>query len=230
VALDLHAPIVASDGPLANPVTANQRVSGTQFSAMCETLEGMKRPQRNLFIIMSLMVMVYLLGTRLPGSVVLYLGIIGLAVVVLLLLWSRDFLIGRYRTRQRRWQEAAERYQKFEARLLNVRWTGLAAVLFLSLYTFDGVAICRNNIAHSLMNLRELDAAEQWLRRALQRDPLYALPYLNLGVVAVLRGDKERAVREFGRAVQLGYSPEGAQRLFRQIVARINETSGKLMD
>ena len=190
----------------------------------------MKRPQRNLFIIMSLMVMIYLLATRLPGIVVLYLGAIVLALTLVFMLWSRDFLIGRYRSRQRRWQEAAERYQKFEAKLLEVRWTQWVAVLFLSLYTFDGVAICRNNIAQSLMNLRELDTAEQWLRRALQRDPLYALPYLNLGVVAALRGDKERAVREFGRAVQLGYSPEGAQRLFRQVAARINENAGKLLD
>ena len=190
----------------------------------------MKRPQRNLFIIMSLMVMIYLLATRLPGIAVLYLGATLLAAVVPFMLWSRDFLIGRYRSRQRRWQEAADRYQKFEAKLLQVRWTGLAAVLFLSLYTFDGVAICRNNIAQSLMNLRELDTAEQWLRRALQRDPLYALPYVNLGVVAAMRGDKERAVREFGRAVQLGYSPEGAQRLFRQTVARFNQDVGKLLD
>jgi tetratricopeptide (TPR) repeat protein len=190
----------------------------------------MKRPQRNLFIIMSLMVILYLLATRLPGTIVLYLGAVVLAIIAPCMLWSRDFFIGRYRSRQRRWQEAAELYQKFEAKLLAVRWTQWVAVVFISLYTFDGIAMCRNHIAQSLMNLRELDTAEQWLRRALQRDPLYALPYLNLGVVAALRGDKERAAREFGRAVQLGYSPEGAQRLFRQVVSRINEKTGKLMD
>jgi tetratricopeptide (TPR) repeat protein len=189
-----------------------------------------KRPQRNLFIIMSVMMMAYLLGTRLPGEVTLYLGAAVLAVAAVMVIWGRDFLVGRYRTRQRRWQEAAERYQKFEAKLLAVPLGKLAVVLYLSLYSFDGVAICRNNIAQSLMNMQDLDGAEQWLRRALQRDPLYALPYLNLGVVAAMRGDKERAAREFGRAVQLGFDPEGAQRLFRQVTARINESLGKLSD
>jgi tetratricopeptide (TPR) repeat protein len=193
-------------------------------------MQRMKRPQRNLFIIMSVMVMAYLLATRLPGVVVLYLGAVCLAAALVLLIWARDFCVGRYRSRQRRWREAAERYQKFEAKLLSVRWGQLAIVLFMSLYSFDGVAICRNNIAQSLMQLQDLDGAEQWLRRALQRDPLYAVPYLNLGVVAAMRGDKERAAREFGRAVQLGFDAEGAQRLFRQVTARFNQTTGKLLD
>jgi len=190
----------------------------------------LKRPQRNLFIIMSVLAMVYLLATRLPREVTLYLGAAVLVVAAVLAVWARDFLVGRYRMRQRRWREAAERYQRFEAKLLAVSWGKLAVVLYLSFYSFDGVAICRNNIGQSLMNMQDLDGAEQWLRRALQRDPLYAVPYLNLGVVAALRGDKERAVREFGRAVQLGFDPQGAQRLFRQVTARINENTGKLLD
>ena len=190
----------------------------------------LKRPQRNLFIIMSVLAMVYLLATRLPGEVTLYLGAAVLVVAAVLAIWARDFLVGRYRTRQRRWREAAERFQRFEVKLLAVPWGKLAVVLYLSLYSFDGVAICRNNIGQSLMNMQDLEGAEQWLRRALQRDPLYAVPYLNLGVVAALRGDKERAVREFGRAVQLGFDPHGAQRLFRQVTARMNENTGKLLD
>lgn len=190
----------------------------------------MKRPQRNLCIIMSVLAMVYLLAARLPGEITLYLGAAALALAAILAIWGRDFLMGRYRTRQHRWREAAERYQKFEAKLLAVPWGKLAVVLYLSLYSFDGVAICRNHIGQSLMNMQDLDGAEQWLRRALHRDPLYPEPYLNLGVLAVLRGDKERAAREFGRAVQLGFNPQGAQRLFRQATERAKENLGKLLD
>lgn len=190
----------------------------------------MKRPQRNLFIIMSVMVMAYLLAIRLPGEIALYLGAAALIVLAVLAIWARDWLMGRYRMRQRRWQEAVERYQSFEAKLLSVPWGKLAVVLYLSLYSFDGVAICRNSIAQSLINMQDLDGAEQWLRRALQRDPLYAVPYLNLGVVAAMRGNKERAAREFGRAVQLGFDPQGAQRLFRRVTAGLDENNGKPLD
>lgn len=189
-----------------------------------------KRPQRNLFIIMSVMVMVYLLAIRLPPQITAYLGAAVLAVSAVLMIWGRDLLMGRYRARQRRWREALERYQRFEAKLLAVSWSKLAVVLYLSLYSFDGVAICRNHIAQSLIHMEDLDGAEQWSRRALQRDPMYALPYLNLGVVAAMRGDKQRAAREFRRAVQLGFDPQAAERLFRRVTERAQENLGKSLD
>jgi hypothetical protein len=46
----------------------------------------------------------------------------------------------------------------------------------------------------------------------------------------VLRGDKARAAREFGRAVQLGFDAEGAQRLYRRVLAEVDQVSGKLSD
>src|SRR5688572_7331650 len=49
----------------------------------------MKRPQRNLFIIMSVLAIAYLLATRLPGIVVMYLGAALLALAALLAVWGR---------------------------------------------------------------------------------------------------------------------------------------------
>lgn len=210
---------------------ASRQITRTGGGAASGHLGGdmqprIKRPQRNLFIIMSVMVMAYLLAIRLPAQITVYLGAAVLAASAVLMIWGRDFLMARYRARQRRHREALERYQRFETKLLAVPWSKLAVVLYLSLYSFDGVAICRNHIAQSLIHMEDLDGAEQWSRRALQRDPLYALPYLNLGVVAAMRGDKERAAREFGRAVQLGFDLQGAQRLFRRVTEHTNENPG----
>ncbi len=189
-----------------------------------------KRPQRNLFIIMSVMMALYLIVTRLPFAIVVWMLGGCLLGVVALCIWGRDVFIGRHHTRRRKWEQAAERYRTFEAKLLTARWHRLAIVLYLSIYTFDGVAIARNNVAQSLINLGDLDGAEQWLRRAIQRDPLYALPYLNLGVVAAERGDTNRAAREIGKAVQLGFNPQDAQRLLRRLLAKHNASIGRMLE
>jgi hypothetical protein len=63
----------------------------------------------------------------------------------------------------------------------------------------------------------------------LQRDPLYPLPYLNLGVIAAMRDQPELAEREMRKAVQLGYSPTGAQKLLRSVLAAANTGIGRLM-
>lgn len=189
----------------------------------------MKRPQRNLLIILSALAVAWLGVRELPLTLALgFAGavfLLGLALMV----WGRDFLIGRYRTRRREWQLALERYRRFEQKLLSHRWSSLLTPLYLSIYSFDGVAIGRNNIAHSLMHLGELDEAVRWLRSALQRDPLYPIPYTNLATVAAMRKDLATAESHLRRAVELGYSPTGAQLLLRRLLALANESAGHML-
>ena len=56
--------------------------------------------------------------------------------------------------------------------------------------------------------------------------PEYAVPYVNLAVVAATRRDEAGARREMSKAVQLGYSPAGAQRILRRALDRANEKIG----
>lgn len=176
----------------------------------------MKRTQRNLLIIMTVMVMLYLVLTRLPpmAGVALLAAILVLAVIALIL--GRDWLIGHRHAKRRRWQPALERYQRFEKKLLRAWWRPLVMMLQLTIYSFDGVAIVRNQIAQIHIESGELEQAVQWLRAALQRDPLYSVPYVNLAIVAAMRRDEAAARREMTRAVQLGFSPVDAQRLLRR--------------
>jgi len=190
----------------------------------------MKRPQRNLLIILSACAVLWLMLMRLPAFMSIWVSVALFVFVIGLVSWARDFMIGRYRSSRRQWRRAAESYEKFEQKLLNARWSAALIPIYLSMYTFDGVAVTRNNIAQSLMNLKEFDTAVRWLRSALQRDPLYPIPYVNLGTIAALRGDRETARLEFRRAVELGFSPTGAQELLRRAIAKANQTIGKALD
>lgn len=186
----------------------------------------MKRPQRYLFIIMTVMVAVYLLLTRLPGEAGLAL-LAALALFALVVsVWGRDHFIARHHAKRRRWTQAVERYERFEKKLLRARWPKLTVMLYLSIYSLDGVAVTRNSIGQILLNAGDLEGAVRWLRAALQRDPLYAVPYVNLSVIAAMRRDENMARREMTRAVQLGFNPNSAQRILRRAIDAANEQSG----
>jgi tetratricopeptide (TPR) repeat protein len=190
----------------------------------------MTRPQRNLLLILSPVAILWPILRSAPWAVSRWIGLVLLVVLLILAVIGRDFFIGRYRLRKRAWRPAIESFKRFEHRLETSTWGALLLPLYLSTYTFDGVAVARNNIAIALMNLRQLDEAEGWLRSALRRDPLYALAYVNLGIVAALRKDEAGARRQLQRAVDLGYSATGAQLLLRRALARANEAIGRALE
>jgi tetratricopeptide (TPR) repeat protein len=175
-----------------------------------------KRTHRNLFIIMASTVVFYSIVTRLPWQAAMALLGAVLLTACALALWARDLFIARYQMRRRRWMAAIARYKTFERRLLYAPWRALSVVFYLGVYTFDGVAIVRNNIAQALIAAGELDQAVKFLRLALQRDPQYAAPYVNLGVIAAMCGDEQSARREMSKAVHLGYPPARAQEILRR--------------
>ncbi|HEY4368034.1 MAG TPA: tetratricopeptide repeat protein [Steroidobacteraceae bacterium] len=188
----------------------------------------MKRTQRNLFVIMTVMALIYVVVIRLPLQLQLWLALGAVGVATILIVWGRDFFIGRFLSARRRWPQAIKRFERFEKCLLVSRWSRLAVVFYLSIYSFDGVAVMRNNIAHCLMNLRDFDNAQRWLREALRRDPQYALAYVNLGTIAALQGKRDQAEREMRKAVQLGFNPLGAQRILRKALEQANASGEHL--
>lgn len=190
----------------------------------------MKRPQRNLLIILSALAVLWLVLLRLPPPAALWFGVAAIVFGFGLMLYARDFLIGRYRTGRRDWRNAIDSYSRFEKKLRGSRSSVVLLPIYLSIYSFDGVAIARNNIAQCLIALNELDEAVRWLRSALQRDPLYAVPYTNLGTIAALRGDTPAAQLEFRRAVELGFRPSVAQEMLRRAIAKANQEIGRKAD
>jgi tetratricopeptide (TPR) repeat protein len=190
----------------------------------------MKRTQRNLFIIMSVMMVLYLLIVRLPPPIALGVATAILCVGLLLAATAYDYFIARNHVKRGRWRLAVERFEIFEKKLLAASWRRATVLVYLSIYTFDAVAIMRNEIAQSLMNLDEFDAAERWLKGALERDLQYSPAYVNLGAIAAIRRDAVTARKQISRAVHLGYSPEGAQQVLRRALARGNAAGGGSLD
>lgn len=180
----------------------------------------MKRTQRNLFLIMTAMVVLYLLLTRLPPPIAL--GLLGalFGVALLLGLLSLDYFIARRHEKRRRWRQAIARYEKFENKLVKGRWRQVTVLLYFGIYTFDALAIVRNRLAECLIGLEDFDAAEPWLRAALERDLDNPAPYVNLAVIAALHRDRATAHRQMSRAVHLGFSPQTAQQILHRANAR----------
>lgn len=176
----------------------------------------MKQVQRNLLILLTAAAALWLAVRGLP--LIASLSVLGALLLLLLVLalWGRDFIIGRVRARRRQWDKALARYQKFERRLLTRRGASLLLPIYMNMYSFDGVAITRNHIGLCFMHLKQLDEASRWLRAALQGDPLFALPYVNLGIIACWQSDRPAARRHLQRAVDLGFSPRAAQLLLQK--------------
>jgi tetratricopeptide (TPR) repeat protein len=183
----------------------------------------MQRTLRNLFIIMAAMAVFYSIMTRLPWQAALAVAAAALTACIAIAIWGRDYVLARRHARRREWTRAVERYERFEQKLHRTPWPRATVILYLSIYTFDGIAVARNNIGHCWMNAGELDRAVAWLRSALQRDPQYPTPYVHLGVIAAMRRDEATARREMSKAVQLGYSAAGAQRILRRALAKAED-------
>lgn len=184
----------------------------------------MKRPQRYLLAILSAIAVFWIVLIRLPPLISLWLVVAAVVFGFGLATFARDYLAGRWAFRRRAWRDALTRFEAFEKKVLETRLGFVLIPLYTSIYSFDGVAIARNNIAQCLIKLATLDDAERWLRSSLQRDPLFPVPYANLGTIAALRGDNAGAQLAFRRAVELGFSPTAAQDMLRQARAEFERT------
>ena len=174
---------------------------------------NLKRPQRYLLMMLSSAAVLWIVLRLLSWQIALGLGAAVLLIALILSIWARHLWLGRFRARRRRWASAIESYQRFEKMLLTNRLAGWLAPLHLGIYTLDGVARTRNLIGEALIQLDKRDEAEGWLRAALQRDPLYPVPYAHLGTIAALRSQDALARREFQKAVDLGFNPIVAEQM-----------------
>ena len=128
--------------------------------------------------------------------------------------------------KQKRWEEAAICFVHFEQRLQSAKWRQMSAALFSGMYTYDGIAIARNNLGVVRLEQGRFSEAEAALRRAIERDTLYAMPYVNLAIIAALAGNATQAEQEQARAHALGFRDRGLQKRVRKLLARTNTTVG----
>ena len=159
----------------------------------------------------------------------------GWALAVLMLLipgriaghYYRDMLTGRRLMDARRFAEAIPYFERFLKRI-EAR-PGLKRLIWLSagIYTRDVEAMALNNLGASRLELGQLDQVEAPLRRSLAIDPDYAIPYVNLAQLALLRGDSEAAAAASSEANRLGYRGSRVVDSFRRASGTLAELEGR---
>ena len=190
----------------------------------------MTRPNRNMLAFVAAVIAIVLGGPRLPPFAVWIFFALFAAYFVITLTVGREFFLGRRHTKRKRWEEAAICFVLFEKRLLTSQWRRSMSVVFSGLYTYDGVALARNNLGAVRLEQGRKEEAEAALRRALERDPLYATPHANLAILAALKGDEARAKEESAKAQALGYRGKGLQKKVRALLAGFNAAVGAGLD
>lgn len=105
----------------------------------------------------------------------------------------RDFHEGRGLLESGHPEEAIGCFERFIQRLRdNPR---LAGYIWLgsSLYTRSAEAMAQSNLGAAWLSLHRMEEAEVCLRRAIELDNQYPVPWVNLAVLAMLRGETQQA-------------------------------------
>lgn len=190
----------------------------------------MTRPTRSLVFFATFTVAAFVLAPTLPDVAIWTLAALGLAVLMVALLAGKSFFLGRSAMRAGRWDDAFQAFQTFHDQQLGRGWQARLSFLFAGIYTADGVALALNNQGAVRLNQRQLDEAEALFRKALARDRQYAMPHVNLAIVAAMRGDAATAEAESTRARELGFRRRGLQQAVRAALAATNGALGSSLE
>jgi hypothetical protein len=165
----------------------------------------MTRPARNRLLLLLACVLVLASGKWI--GVPLAVVVVGAALVSFVA--SRDFFAARRALKRKQWVDALVGFQRFEQQLTTPSRRA-ASWLATSLYSFDAAAIARNLTGVVHLENGKLDLAEAAFLNALQQDPLYAVPHLNLAVVFAKRKDTAAMERHLAEATRLGLGSKRA--------------------
>ncbi len=117
----------------------------------------------------------------------------------------RDFHEGRKLLESGHPEEAIGCFERFIQKLQeNPRLAGYVW-LGSSLYTRNAEAMAHSNLGAARLYLHRAEEAEACLRRAIELDGQYPVPWVNLAVLAMLRGDTEEAKVDLLEAQSRGY-------------------------
>jgi hypothetical protein len=174
----------------------------------------MTRPARNRLLL--LLVCLAVLASGKWVGVPLAALVVGAAAVSFVS--SRDFFAARRALRRRQWVDALVGFQRFEQQLTSPSRRA-ASWLATSLYSFDAAAIARNLTGVVHLENGKLELAEAAFLSALQQDPLYAVPHLNLAVVFARRKDTPSMERHLSEAQRLGLRSKRAHAKVRAAAA-----------
>ncbi len=180
----------------------------------------MTRPRRNQLLYVGFLFLFGWLGVALPDAAGWALSVSLLAVLAAVGWVGRQLFYARLLMRQRKYVEAAQALQRFEAEQESSGFRRLVGVLIAGRYTPNAVAVAENDLGAIASENGRHDVAKKHFERALALDPLYAIPHVNLALLAASAKDGPAAQAAAEKAKALGFSARGLQRALDAIAAR----------
>ncbi|MFT3839845.1 MAG: hypothetical protein QM723_22855 [Myxococcaceae bacterium] len=172
----------------------------------------MNRPRRNLLLYLGFMLLFGWLGVALPywagwimtGALVVVLSLVALV--------GRELFKARVLMKQRQYVAAAQALQKFQTELKASGPRRLIGALISGRWTFDAVAVAENDLGAIASEAGHSDVARKHFEAAAQLDPGYAIPHVNLALLAASRAEANAAFTAAAKARELGFRSKGLQR------------------
>lgn len=183
-----------------------------------------------LFAIVALATMSLLLGRRLGGGPAVF-----IAIALLLFIpgriqgyYYREFFRGRKLLAARKPDEAKAHFLRFQQQIQENPWQRKLVWLAWTVYTPDVEAMTYNNLAACALESGDWPAAETAARKALELDPQYPIPHVNLAIIRHLHGDPMAAEASMQTARDLGYSGGSIDQLVQSGMALLANVEGRL--
>jgi tetratricopeptide (TPR) repeat protein len=134
-------------------------------------------------------------------------------------LLGRPYFQARDLMRKKDWERAAVAMAGYEQQQSAGGWPGRLAFLYVGFYSYDGVAVARNNLGAIRLEQQRLDDAKRHFERALERDARYAMPWANLAIIAARQHDRAESDRCRERARALGFRRRGFDAMVADLLA-----------
>ncbi|MEM8779108.1 MAG: tetratricopeptide repeat protein [Cyanobacteria bacterium P01_G01_bin.49] len=121
-------------------------------------------------------------------------------------IFYRKMFRGRRLLNSGRAAEAQQHFESFLRQLNEQPWLKKLLWLSWSIYTPNVEAMTLNNLGTAYLQLGQFSEAESAFKQALEVDPLYPIPYVNIAILREMEGNRLKAEQAIATAVRLGYS------------------------
>jgi tetratricopeptide (TPR) repeat protein len=123
---------------------------------------------------------------------------------ILIRVFWKDFYIARELMKQRKFQEAIEKYEAFLNEIQNKPWLKYLMMMTSGIYTRNLPAVVYNNIASCYINASQLKKGRAAINESIKLDDQYAIAYYNLAIVDIIENKIKSAKKNYHKANELG--------------------------
>jgi tetratricopeptide (TPR) repeat protein len=182
-----------------------------------------------VFAIVALAVLSILLGRQFGGGPGLFMAI-GLLLFIPGRIqghFYREFFRGRQLLASRQPDEAKVHFLRFLRQIEESPGQRKLVWLAWTVYTPDVEAMTYNNLAACALESGDWQAAEAAATKALELDPKYPIPHVNLAIIRHLQGDVMAAEASMQKARELGFNGGKIDQLVRSGADLLAKAEGR---